>query len=496
MLREPNPDFEILGTNAAKVPRRTQEQQISAKNIDPLRGSKEYPQPDNSFNQSYVEPQSRKSIVNNSYNQALEDSPSRGNETNYVQSFNMIDINQSTDYNDYDTLSPDSQARHTSLFGQKYPFSTRNQANNVSKISRKNLFNPGATISLEQSFKQRDDIIQKIKEENKKHSSNLIDPPSIKRNEGKVPKLATHKPQGSSRVVLSKYLNSMNSADYFPKEKNLKTDYRLSPQNKLPQIRAFLNPNFKRPQKRTKSKTQCQSVWSCYRKSPVASNSRSRDTEIIGGNNLYSIQKKVIDDRSGTNIYVKENQSIPDKINKAIMPLIQSLQQANDKTHDQAQPSISLKTLKPDARLCGIKRYTKAELRKKRGKMGKNRAKTIERFQVPKFSTTGSERQHKNGFKIDFEHWYRVMGLTEDKVSPKEKRKREFLKFLSGLNELETRLYWKSKSKEIEETYSLENIQKIADEKWRKVKPTWRNTAAADKIHFFAMVDQEQEKAV
>mmetsp|Transcript_4913 Transcript_4913/g.4166 ORF Transcript_4913/g.4166 Transcript_4913/m.4166 type:complete len:151 (+) Transcript_4913:267-719(+) len=99
-----------------------------------------------------------------------------------------------------------------------------------------------------------------------------------------------------------------------------------------------------------------------------------------------------------------------------------------------------------------------------------------------------------NEYKINYQHWYKILGLTEDNLSAREKRKKEFLQFLSGLSDLEAQLYWQDKSKEIEQRYKLENLEKISEDKWRKVKPTWRNTKGPDKVLFFAMIDKEQDK--
>ncbi|CAI2364603.1 unnamed protein product [Moneuplotes crassus] len=500
MIRESNPEFEILGMSAVKFTT-NDPHQVSMKNLQTLENAQEYPQPDKSFNQSYVGGQSRKSIVNSSYNHGHDEGVSSDVDNNYVKSFNMIDINQSADFNENDAFTSGSQAwKQSSMFGQKYPFSTRNKIHNISRISKKNLFNPCTTISLDQSFKQRDDMIQKIKEENKKNTPNLIDPAPVRRNAGKIPKLQTQKPHHNSRAVLSRYLHSMSSAEYFPKEKSLRMDCDLSPQNKLPQIKAVLNQGPKKVPNRAQSNKTNKSIWSCYRESPGspggAFSTEAYDKEAVGSNNLYFLKKKAINDRSGANIYLKEGEGIPTKIKKATMPLIKSLEAAKEDSKVKKPDEASVpRKKKPAPKILGIKRYSKAELKQKRKKAAKKRCQTINRLQVPKFDEADIERKHNNGYKIDFEHWYRVMGLTDSKISLKEKRKREFLKFLSGLNEIETQLYWQEKAKEIEKTYSFQNMEKIANEKWRKVKPTWRNTGVADKVLFFAMVDQEQQNS-
>jgi hypothetical protein len=99
-----------------------------------------------------------------------------------------------------------------------------------------------------------------------------------------------------------------------------------------------------------------------------------------------------------------------------------------------------------------------------------------------------------SGYQIDFEHWYRVLGLKEDKTDPELKRKQEFLKFLKGLSEHEAHMFWQEKLMEIEEKYTLDNLEKAAHNKWKQIKSTWRNTGVPDKVLFFAVVDKEQEK--
>ena len=49
-------------------------------------------------------------------------------------------------------------------------------------------------------------------------------------------------------------------------------------------------------------------------------------SEDLGGNNLYSVKKEVINDRAGVHLYLKQGNSIPDKIKKAIQPLLKSLE--------------------------------------------------------------------------------------------------------------------------------------------------------------------------
>jgi hypothetical protein len=65
---------------------------------------------------------------------------------------------------------------------------------------------------------------------------------------------------------------------------------------------------------------------------------------------------------------------------------------------------------------------------------------------------------------------------------------------LKSLDPHQADLYWEERESEIRKTYDLDKLEQIAHEKWKNIKPTWRNTKIPDKILFFEMIDKEQEK--
>lgn len=102
----------------------------------------------------------------------------------------------------------------------------------------------------------------------------------------------------------------------------------------------------------------------------------------------------------------------------------------------------------------------------------------------------------RGSYKIDFSHWKRVLGLKQDNLTSKQRKKLEFLKFLKSLAPHQADLYWEERGNEIRKTYDLDSLEQIAHEKWNNIKPTWRNTKIPDKILFFEMIDKEQEKLI
>ena len=125
----------------------------------------------------------------------------------------------------------------------------------------------------------------------------------------------------------------------------------------------------------------------------------------------------------------------------------------------------------------------------------KHRDKSTKEVKNPKLDENGEEIIFRGRYKIDTNHWLKVLGLKDDKIDPAQKRKIEFLKFLGSLNEHEARTYWEERAKEIDNQYKMENLEKLT-ENWKIVTSTWRNTHIPDKLLFFAMIDQEQEKAL
>lgn len=69
------------------------------------------------------------------------------------------------------------------------------------------------------------------------------------------------------------------------------------------------------------------------------------------------MKKKVINDRSGANIYLKEGEAVPSKIHKATMPLIKSLEAVKPEELAKKPDQASLPRKKRTPKLLGIKRY-------------------------------------------------------------------------------------------------------------------------------------------
>jgi len=79
-------------------------------------------------------------------------------------------------------------------------------------------------------------------------------------------------------------------------------------------------------------------------------------------------------------------------------------------------------------------------------------------------------------------------------VDPEIKKKQELIKFLKGCDYHQTNIYWEEQRQKIENSYKLDKLEKIVDDKWKNVKPTWRNTKVPEKILFFELIDKEQQK--